>query len=338
MIECEREPLTFVRRCEDTRENYYRLNTSDHEIPPHVRFVVTPGTVVTLRSVDPEYHGAYPSRESVAPEVRLYAHKIDELQYIMHAEKKHSLLIVFQSIDAGGKDGVVRHLMTTMNPAGCRVTAFRQPTALESGHDFLWRVHAHAPIKGSIAIFNRSHYEDVLTARVNNLVTPDRWSNRYGLINDFERLLILDNNTTILKFFLHISQEEQLLRFKQRLDDPSRRWKISECDYRERAHWNSYTDAFEDMLTKTSTREAPWFVVPANKRWYRDLVVTQIIAHTLENLDMKVPEPAVDITRIRHQYYLAERSAKRNNESLGFSTPFTAAADRRSGKSFESLF
>ena len=308
MMTCETDPSTLGRSTK-TVGAHHRVSALDHEVTPVLNFRVTPDTAVSLRLMDPDYHGAYPTRDSALPEVHYYAHKVDQLQYVMHAEKKHSLLIVFQSIDAGGKDGVVRHLLTTMNPAGCRVIAFKQPTQLELGHDFLWRIHAHAPIKGAIAIFNRSHYEDVLTVRVNRLVTPEVWSNRYALINDFERLLVTDNNTTILKFFLHISKEEQLARFKQRLDDPSRRWKISECDYRERARWNDYTDAFEDMLTKTSTQEAPWFIVPANNRWYRDLIVTQIIAETLERLEMRLPEPGVDITRIRHQYYVAEKKS-----------------------------
>ena len=312
MITCETEAVTVARPVENARVNGYRVNAADEEATPIEKFVVNPGAVVSLKLADPSYHGRYPTRESAIPETRFYGHRIDELQYIMYAEKKHSLLIVFQSIDAGGKDGVVRHLLTTMNPAGCRITSFKQPTALELGHDFLWRVHAHAPIKGGIAIFNRSHYEDVLTVRVNRLATPNLWSNRYDLINGFEKLLVTDNNTTIVKFFLHISKEEQLARFKQRLDDPSRRWKISECDYRERAHWSEYINAFEDMLARTSTREAPWFIIPANNRWYRDLVVTQIIAQTLERLEMRLPEPAVDITRIRHQYYAAEKKARQD--------------------------
>ena len=312
MITCETEAMTPDQPAETGRGNGYSLNTANYGLIPRVNFLVAPGTRVSLRLVDADYHGAYPSRESAIPEMRFHAHKIDELQYVMHAEKKHSLLIVFQSIDAGGKDGVVRHLLTTLNPAGCRITAFKQPTTLELGHDFLWRVHAHAPMKGGIAIFNRSHYEDVLTVRVNRLATSNLWANRYGFINDFERLLISDNNTTILKFFLHISKDEQLRRFKQRLDDPSRRWKISECDYRERARWNDYITAFEDMLARTSTPEAPWFIIPANNRWYRDLAVTQIIAQTLERLDMRLPEPVVDITHIRHQYYVAEKKARQD--------------------------
>jgi PPK2 family polyphosphate:nucleotide phosphotransferase len=310
MIACTTEATTVGRVTDGIGLNRRIMGVSDTEITPLVRFRVTPGSALGLRSVDPEYHGAYPTRESAIPEARFYAHKIDELQYVMHAEKKHSLLIVLQGIDAGGKDGVVRHLLTAMNPAGCSVIGFKQPSTVELGHDFLWRVHAHAPMKGGVVIFNRSHYEDVLTVRVNRLVPQNLWSKRYDLINDFERLLVTDNNTTILKFFLHISKAEQLARFKQRLEDPSRRWKISECDYRERTHWRDYMDAFEEMLARTSTPEAPWFIIPGNHRWYRDLAVAQIIAQTLEQLDMKLPEPSVDMARIRHQYYTAEKNAK----------------------------
>ena len=181
-------------------------------------------------------------------------HKMDQLQNLMYAERKHSLLIVLQGLDACGKDGLVRHIVNGINPAGCRVVAFKQPTPEDLGHDFLWRVHPHVPARGEVVIFNRSHYEDVLVVRVHQLVPVSVWSKRYDLINDLEKLLVVENDTTILKFFLHISKEEQLARFKRRLDDPARRWKISESDYREREYWQDYIQAFEDMLHKTSTQ------------------------------------------------------------------------------------
>jgi PPK2 family polyphosphate:nucleotide phosphotransferase len=228
------------------------------------------------------------------------------MQYVMHAEKKHSLLIILQGLDAAGKDGAVRHILTSLNPAGCRVAAFKQPTKTEMAHDFLWRVHAHAPARGEVAIFNRSHYEDVLVARVHRLVPPDIWSQRFDLINQFERLLAVANETVILKFFLHISKEEQLARFKKRLEDPTRRWKISEADYQEREHWDAYMAAFEDVLRKTSTRHAPWFIIPANDKSMRDVAISQIIVRTLEDLNMQLPEAEVDIARIRRRYHSAE--------------------------------
>jgi PPK2 family polyphosphate:nucleotide phosphotransferase len=272
--------------------------------------MVEPGSKVALGDIDPNYCGEHSSYERALPVTQSHLARIDRLQYLMYAEGKHSLLIVLQSLDAGGKDGVVRHIVNGVNPAGCRVAAFKQPTPAELGHDFLWRVHSHVPAKGEIAVFNRSHYEDVLAARVHQLVPAAVWSKRYRLINDFENLLTTDNSTTVLKFFLHISKDEQLARFKRRLDDPWRRWKISESDYRERELWDDYVEAFEEMLHKTSTWHAPWFVVPSNNKWFRDLAVSHIISRTLEDLDMKIPEPAVDLTHIRQRYHAAETAAK----------------------------
>jgi PPK2 family polyphosphate:nucleotide phosphotransferase len=193
------------------------------------KLIVEPGSKFKLRDVDPSYRGKHESHEAALPEIQAHLKKMDQLQGLMYAEKKHSLLIVLQGLDAGGKDGVVRHVITGMNPASCKVIGFKQPTAEEREHDFLWRVHPHVPGKGDVAIFNRSHYEDVLVVPVRQLVPEKVWSKRYDLINDFERLLAVANKTTILKFFLYISKEEQLSRFKQRLDDPARQWKISEA-------------------------------------------------------------------------------------------------------------
>jgi PPK2 family polyphosphate:nucleotide phosphotransferase len=281
--------------------------------PPSVdvydKLIVMPGTEVKLSQIDPSYHDSYMSREAAVPETRFLLRKLDQLQYLMYAEKRHSLLIVLQGLDASGKDGVIRHILTGMNPAGCRVVGFKQPNAEELDHDFLWRVHPHLPAKGQVTIFNRSHYEDVLIVRVHEFVHVNLWSKRYELINDFERLLVKENNTTVLKFFLYISKEEQLVRFRQRLEDPSKHWKISEADYKEREYWGRYTDAFEDMLHKTSTAYAPWFVIPSNYKWFRDLAISQIVVRTLEDLDMNCPEPAVDITDIRSRYHDAEMKA-----------------------------
>jgi PPK2 family polyphosphate:nucleotide phosphotransferase len=275
------------------------------------QFIVQPGAEVRLAGIDPGYHCAYESREMAQPEIRSLLHKLDQLQYMLYAEKKHSLLIVFQGLDACGKDGVIRHLLSGMNPAGCRVVPFKRPKPEELEHDFLWRIHPHVPAKGEVVIFNRSHYEDVLIVRVHHLAQSNNWSERYELINDFERLLAIENNTTILKFLLYISKKEQLTRFKQRLDDPTRRWKISEADYQERTYWNRYMEAFEDMLHKTSTRHAPWFVIPSNHKWFRDLAVSQIIADTIENLDLQLPKPGVDLAKMQHRYHLAEAEESR---------------------------
>ncbi len=184
----------------------------------------------------------------------------------MYAEGRHSLLIVLQAMDAGGKDGTVRHAMSTMSPVGTIVTSFKQPSAEDLKHDFLWRVHPHAPAKGMVAIFNRSHYEDVLVVRVHNLVPKDMWSERYASINEFEKLMRKQNGTHIIKFFLYISKDEQLARFKSRLDDPTRNWKISEDDYREREFWDDYIAAYEAVFHKTSTKHAPWYIIPCESQ------------------------------------------------------------------------
>jgi PPK2 family polyphosphate:nucleotide phosphotransferase len=277
------------------------------------KLIVKPDSKIRLKHFDPGYHGKHESRESALPEIQKNLQKMQELQYLMYAENKHSLLIVLQGLDAAGKDGVVRHVLTGMNPSGCIASNFKQPTAKEIAHDFLWRVHPHVPAKGSVAIFNRSHYEDVLVARVHNLVPEKVWSKRYDQINDFEQLISTENNTTILKFFLYISKQEQLARFKKRLDDPARQWKISESDYSEREYWKGYIEAFEDVLTKTSTDRAPWFIIPSNHKWFRDLSISQIITHTMEEMDMQFPKPTVNLAEIRRKYHQAagkEKSAR----------------------------
>jgi PPK2 family polyphosphate:nucleotide phosphotransferase len=210
------------------------------------------------------------------------------------------------STDAAGKDGVIRHLFTGMNPQGTFVFGFKQPSKYEAAHDFLWRAHLRTPGRGEVVIFNRSYYEDVLVVRVHKLVGHSVWSKRYDLIKNFEATLSL-NGTTILKFFLHISRDEQLARFKQRLDDPSRRWKISESDYSERELWSEYTDAYEDAIALTSTKCAPWYVIPANHKWFRNLAVSQIIADTMDEMGLKLPPTRVDIADIRRKYHVAER-------------------------------
>jgi len=235
-------------------------------------------------------------------------------QYLLYADGSQSLLVVLQALDAGGKDGVVRHVFSAMNPQGTSVFSFKQPSELEAAHDFLWRAHLHTPGKGEVVIFNRSHYEDVLVVRVHKLVTEAVWSKRYELINDFEKMLH-DNGTRILKFYLHISPEEQLERFKQRLDDPMRHWKISESDYSERKLWPDYIEAFEDAMEKTSTKHAPWYVIPSNHKWFRNLVISEIVADTLEDMDLKLPPTQVDIAEIRRKYHTAAaRQARRGHK------------------------
>jgi PPK2 family polyphosphate:nucleotide phosphotransferase len=274
------------------------------------KFIVKPGSKVRLKHSDPGYHGKHESHEEALPEIQKYLEQMEQLQYLMYAERKHSLLIVLQGLDAAGKDGVVRHIFAGMNPAGCVVSDFKQPTPEELAHDFLWRVHPHVPAKGFVGIFNRSHYEDVLVVRVHELAPEKTWSKRYDEINEFEKLIVAQNHTAILKFFLHISKEEQLARFAARLDDPARQWKISESDYKERGYWSAYTQAFEDVLNKTSTERAPWFVIPSNHKWFRDLAVSQIIARTMEEMDMQMPKPTVNLAEIRRKYHQAADQEK----------------------------
>jgi PPK2 family polyphosphate:nucleotide phosphotransferase len=265
---------------------------------------VDPGSRIRLGDVDPAFHGKHETHKAALGDLQEQVERLTHLQYVMYAEKKRALLIVLQGIDAAGKDGTCWHVMSAMNPQGTTVTGFKQPTAEERAHDFLWRVHARAPALGQVAVFNRSHYEDVLVVRVHELVPRDVWSQRFDLINDFEKMLT-DHGTTIVKLFLYISPEEQLERFKQRLDDPHRQWKISDSDYKEREFWDDYIEAYEDMLEKCSTKHAPWYVVPSNHKWFRNLAVSHIIADTMDGLGMKMPEPTVDLDLIRRQYHAA---------------------------------
>ncbi len=272
------------------------------------QFMVQPGTKVKLDRIDAGFKDKHESHEEALPEIEKHRQKLGELQYRLYAEGKRSLLVCLQAMDAGGKDGTVNHVLSAMNPQGCGVHGFKQPSAEEAAHDFLWRIHKACPRRGQVEIFNRSHYEDVLVVRVHNLVPRKVWSKRYEQINDFERLLA-DNNTHILKFYLHISKEEQLRRFKQRIDDPARHWKISDGDYAERPYWDDYTKAFEAALSRCSTPHAPWFVIPANHKWFRNLAVSRIMVEALENIRTKFPEPAVEMAGIKKKYHAAKDSA-----------------------------
>jgi PPK2 family polyphosphate:nucleotide phosphotransferase len=270
---------------------------------------VRPDAKLKLKKIDPGFTGDHESEDAAKRDAVRHEEKLAKEQALLYAEHKHSVLIVLQALDAGGKDGTIKHVFSVVNPQGVHVASFKQPTAQELAHDFLWRVHPHAPGKGEIAIFNRSHYEDVLVTRVHKLIDKATWTERYERIRDFEALLA-ENGTTILKFFLHISKEEQLARFAQRLDDPARNWKISESDYSERALWDAYIEAFEDAISATSTKSAPWFVIPSNHKWFRNLAVSQIIAATLEDLKLAYPAPTVDLAEIRRKYHAAAQAEK----------------------------
>ena len=268
------------------------------------RFLVEPGSNLRLKKIDPAFKDEHESQKSAALETQRHVDRMTELQYLLYADGNRSLLIVLQALDAGGKDGVVRHVFSAMNPQGTSVFGFKQPSKLEAAHDFPWRAHLRAPGKGEVVIFNRSHYEDVLVVRVHKLVPKPIWSKRYELINNFEQTLV-DNGTRILKFYLHISPVEQLERFKQRLDDPQRHWKISESDYFERELWSDYIDAFEEGMERTSTKHAPWYVIPSDHKWFRNLAISAIVADTMEDMDLKLPPTNVDIVEIRRKYHAA---------------------------------
>lgn len=277
------------------------------------RFAVEPGAKVSLSKIDPSDTGKHESHEQALPEIKWHVERMGQLQYLLYADGSQSLLVVLQGLDAAGKDGVIRHVFSGMNQQGTFVHGFKQPSKDEAAHDFLWRAHLRTPGMGEVVMFNRSYYEDVLVVRVHQLVPHSVWSKRYDMINDFERMLT-QNGTTILKFYLHISPEEQLSRFEQRLDDPARQWKISESDYSERALWPKYVEAYEDVLALTSTKQAPWYVMPANHKWFRDLAVSQIIADSMDEMGLKLPPTHVDIADIRRKYHAAEREEKLNTK------------------------
>ena len=269
------------------------------------RFRVPPGASVKLQDIDPSFKDHHKSHKEAAEEMEHYRQRLRELQELLHADGQRSFLLCLQALDTGGKDGTINHILGSMNPQGCKVVGFKQPSAEERAHDFLWRIHRVTPARGVVTIFNRSHYEDVLIARVHNLVSKEIWSRRYDRINAFESGLVEDD-TGVLKFYLHISKEEQLKRFKDRLDDPAKQWKISEADYKERTYWDDYTAAYEEALSRCSTEHAPWFIIPADHKWFRNLAVARIVVEYLEALKMTFPPPTVNIEHIRKEYHSAK--------------------------------
>jgi PPK2 family polyphosphate:nucleotide phosphotransferase len=256
---------------------------------------VKPGAKVDLSKIDPGSTPGFKGKRKQADERLLELNgRLEVLQEALWAEHRRKVLIVLQGMDTSGKDGTISHVFEGVNPLGVRVVAFKAPSPEELDHDFLWRVHAKVPGNGEMVIFNRSHYEDVLVARVRNLVPPEVWRQRYGQINDFERLLA-ETGTVVLKFFLHISKDEQKERLQARLDDPQKRWKFRKGDLIDRAHWDEYMEAYEEALIRTSQKHAPWYVVPADKKWYRNLVIAEVLVKALEDLKIQVPEPEEDL-------------------------------------------
>lgn len=255
------------------------------------RYRVTPGSDLDLRALDSRDASGFAGDKKAGRRAAKHLNaRLEELQELLYAEGKHKVLIVLQAMDTGGKDGTIRHVFDGTNPQGVSVASFKKPTPEELAHDYLWRVHARTPKSGEITIFNRSHYEDVLVVRVHDLVPESVWGRRYEHINAFEKLLA-DEGTTILKFFLHISKDEQRERLQARLDEPHKTWKFSLGDLDERKLWDDYVDAYQAALSRTSTEWAPWYVVPADRKWYRNLVISQVLVDTLESLDMSYPDP-----------------------------------------------
>jgi PPK2 family polyphosphate:nucleotide phosphotransferase len=263
------------------------------------RFVVAPGVPFALGDRDPGATSGAPGDKKATSEVvaGLLEEQLMPLQERLYAESRQALLVVLQAMDAGGKDGAVKHVFTGTNPQGVRVTSFKQPTPEELAHDFLWRVHAAVPAHGYIGIFNRSHYEDVLVARVHELVAESVWRGRYRHINHFEALLA-DAGVRVVKLFLHISREEQAERLRKRLDDPEKRWKFRKGDLADRERWDDYMAAYEEAIAHTSTEHAPWYVVPADRKWFRNWAVSRIVIETLADMDPRFPEPAEDLDGI----------------------------------------
>ncbi len=254
---------------------------------------VRPGHKVRLARQDQRVTLGW-DKDAAEPELARQLARLGDLQDRFWAESKRAVLVVLQGIDAAGKDGTINKVMEAFNPQGCPVTSFKVPSAEELAHDYLWRVHKAVPRKGEIGIFNRSHYEDVLVVRVHDLVPKNVWSQRYDQINAFERHLV-DNGTTIVKFFLSIDRDEQRERFQERFDDPKKRWKFSMGDLEERARWDDYQAAFDEALSRTSTEHAPWYVIPANRNWLRNLAVATILADTIADLKPAYPPVADDV-------------------------------------------
>jgi PPK2 family polyphosphate:nucleotide phosphotransferase len=256
------------------------------------------GAKVKLSDYDPAYAGGLTKGEALDAKMEKDLERLSQLQEAFYAEGKRALLVILQAIDTGGKDGTIRHVFRGLDPHGVQVTAFKQPSEEELAHDFLWRVHKATPRKGLIGVFNRSHYEDVLIVRVHGLVPESVWRERYDHINRFEEMLT-EHGTTILKFFLYISKDEQKKRLEERRDTPDKRWKFSLGDLKERQRWDEYMAAYEDMLTKCNTPYARWHIVPANRKWYRNYIVTRTLVETLENLNPQFPQPESDYSGVQ---------------------------------------
>lgn len=257
---------------------------------PIDKYTIRENQNVRLRDYDPDDVHLLPDKAAAKEKSAAIQERLAELQEMVYAGHQHKVLVLLQGMDASGKDGAIRHVMGGFNPQGVRVVSFGVPSKQELDHDYLWRVHQQMPGKGEITVFNRSHYEDVLVVRVHDLVPKSEWRKRYAQINEFERMLS-ENGTIILKFFLHISKDEQRKRLEERIEDPTKRWKFKHGDLDERKLWSDYRRAYEEALSQCSTKWAPWHIVPANQKWYRNYVIGTIVADALQGLKMKFPQP-----------------------------------------------
>jgi PPK2 family polyphosphate:nucleotide phosphotransferase len=261
------------------------------------RYIVRPGTPARLDQADPDDRSGFEGdKDDGIKKLETLTSRLEQLQELLYADQRHALLVVLQGMDSAGKDGTIRRVFSGVNPEGVRVVSFKVPSTVEAEHDFLWRVHAQVPAKGEMVLFNRSQYEDVLITRVHGLIKRAEWERRYHAINEFERMLT-EEGTTVLKFFLNISRDEQKRRLKERLDDPTKHWKFRESDIQERQRWAEYMVAYEEALTKTSTAWAPWYVIPSNRKWFRDLAVSERIVSTLEAFRMRYPPLPPDLRK-----------------------------------------
>ena len=261
------------------------------------KLMVIEGKKINLQRLSPDYNFSINEEKAEYVLKQNLKKRMSELQYRLYAERKNGLLIVFQGIDTSGKDSTIRHVISAFNPQSCTVKAFKEPTTEDLSHDFLWRIHKRAPSRGEIVVFNRSHYEDIIQPRVHKTIHKSIWSQRYEHINAFERCLS-DNSIRIIKFFLHISKEEQRKRLEERMNDPSKQWKASESDINERKFWNNYTVAYQDIINRCSNLWAPWYIIPANKKWFRNLVIALIIVDTLERMKPKFPKPTINLSEM----------------------------------------
>jgi PPK2 family polyphosphate:nucleotide phosphotransferase len=261
-------------------------------------YLAKPGKKLKLEKLPTDDKGHFKNKDDASPATEKNLEKMAVLQEVLYAQARHAVLIVMQAMDTGGKDGAIEHVFSSVNPQGCSVTSFKAPSATELAHDYLWRVHDAVPPKGMIGIFNRSHYESVLVERVKNIAPKPVWSKRYQHINNFEKMLA-DEGTVIMKFFLHISKDEQKARLEDRLQDPVKNWKFNPGDLVERKRWDDYMKAYEDAIEKCSTEYAPWYIVPADRKWFRNWVISDTIVRTLQTLNMKYPQAAPGIEKLK---------------------------------------